>query len=193
MIRTLVILGVVVAGLGASCPAGEQTASYTFVPGGDGLLPCYVFEQHAPAGTRINISWPAGRGPSYTVEMPGEGPYYEWHGWLMPERCVGFEAMSPAEISAFIQTHCRVEIWVNGQAIAPSCICVYSYADADEQTWYTPWVFEYPAGLLKPGVYIVWLHEPALDPVLCSDCTDPGSCWLESGDFMSTVTILYGD
>jgi len=193
MTRVCAVLGVLLTAFCASCLADEQVLPYTYVPGGGGLLPCYVFEQHAPAGTKINIGWPAGRGSSYTVEIPAEGPYYEWHGQLMPERCVGFETMSPADISAFIQAHYRVEIWINGQAIAPSYIFVYPFADADEQTWYTPWVFEYPEGLLEPGVYIVWLHEPALIPLLCGECADPESCRQGSGDFMSTVTILYGE
>jgi len=53
---------------------------------------------------------------------------------------VGFEDMSPEEISANVQTHAHVEIAVNGQAIEPSYICVYALPGAEVLRRCAPWV-----------------------------------------------------
>ncbi len=193
MAGVLGIFLVVVAQFALLAMAQIQTSSVTLVPGGNGQLPCYVIGLEEPMGTRLNVSWPAGRGATYEVEIPSAGPYFEYHGWGFPERCVGFEDMSPEEISANVQTHAHVEVAVNRQDIEPSQICVYAFPGAEVLRRCAPWVFEYPEGLLKPGIYVVTLRQPLFNQDFYCECFGPTGCQTEGNFFTSTVTILYAD
>jgi hypothetical protein len=189
--------------LGATCVlamlrAPSADAQTTYVPGGGGNLPCYI-GTYASASEEIKLFAPRS-GTTRVVTVPVAESYCEEHGWAVSEECMQFADMDPASISAFVQTHGHVTMQVDGEEIAPVCITVvpaawdaaWGASDTEapgDPVWIIAWLFEFPAGMIHPGVFIVSVTYSRDAQLVCRFPIEEVEGTYNVGTM--TVTVLY--